>query len=174
MLRDKEVLFEKLREILPTIQRQDFKDSHHKQEVEKELSNTILQLDEMGEAVAVRTVIFESNTGRLNKKFSPQVVDHLEVTKSIAGFVEGPDGQKISVVGDLLGRTYSEDHQTGTVAITEYFRSDGKDQNLLRVARRHNGLSGLEGAVTTTIPRQQAERLLFSGVTSPDHVPQNN
>lgn len=156
----KEKLLGKLRQTLSTINSQDFRNARHKKRIERQHAKVTIKLLKMGLGVEVMRLRFESNT---QEKFVPRVVDKLPVSKSRVGFIFGSNHERTCVERALLGRTFVGT-KNGDIVISEYFRPEGSQDDLLfQLAERHDGLMGVEGVVSRKIPRQEAIALLFTG-----------
>lgn len=159
----KEELLGGLRQTLSIINSQDFRGPSHKERIERQHAKFTVELFKMGLGVEVMRLRYESNT---QKKFVPRMVDKLPVSKSRVGFIFGSNHKRICVERDLLGRIFVRTEK-GHVVADEFFRPEGgQDDPLFQLARRHNGLAGIEGVVTKVISRGEAEELLFTGETA--------
>lgn len=155
-----------LEPVLEIIKNQDFKDPQHRKKVERLHEKVTCKLLEIDAGAKVMQLRFKVNTtARIDNRpnFMPTIVDELPVVNSIAGWINEPDGSSRSIERELVGRTYGRKIGHNLFVISEYFRSEGDQDPLFQIARRHHGLTGIEGVVTRKVYRKEAEALLFTG-----------
>lgn len=153
-----------LESVLETIKNNKFNSPQHEVKVKQIHEKVTLRLFEMGKMQKVAKLRFNVNKERPEPNFVPMIIDRIPAEPSIAGLIV-EQGNCRPVERLLLGRV-CEIVRGNTVAVVEYFRPQGEDPLLFRVAKKCSGITGTEGLVRKIIPVQQARALLFTGCES--------